>query len=88
MNQKEFNNEQTFQSLLTTAQNKQLGYRFILDSLKRDKRNLNLKQATQIANTLDLAIDRILYYALDLNILNVTTKEKKIILKSRKNDST
>jgi hypothetical protein len=83
MNQSEFNKEQLFQNLLKQAKEKELDYRFILEEFKRYKWNLNLKQATFLANELDQPIDSILYYALDLNILNVETKIKKALLKNK-----
>ena len=83
MNQSEFNKEQIFQNLIKQAKEKELGYRFILEEFKRYKWNLNLKQATLLANDLDQPIDSILYYALDLNILNVETKVKKALLKNK-----
>lgn len=83
MNQSEFNKEQIFQNLLKQAKEKELGFRFILEEFKRYKWNLNLKQATILANELDQPIDSILYYALDLNILNVDSKIKKALLKNK-----
>lgn len=83
MNQAEFNKEQIFQNLLKQSKEKELGFRFILEEFKRYKWNLNLKQATLIANELNQNIDSILYYALDLNILNVESRIKKSLLKNK-----
>ncbi len=87
MIQQEFNKQERFDKLIEETLSKDLGYRFILDSFKKNKWNLNMSQAITIANRLNYPVNRILYYALDLNILNVTTKEKKIIIKNRKNES-
>ena len=83
MNQSEFNKEQVFQNLIKQSQEKELGVSFILSEFKRNKWNLNLKQATTIANSLGVNIDSILYQALDLNILNVESKVKKALLKNK-----
>jgi hypothetical protein len=83
MNQSEFNKEQLFQNLIKQAKEKELGVSFVLSEFKRNKWNLNLKQATSIANELDVNIDTILYQALDLNILNVESKIKKALLKNK-----
>jgi len=87
MNQKEFNKKELYQRLLTETREKGLGYRFLLDEFKRNKWNLNANQAIEIANFLDQEINRILFYAYDLNILNVDNKTKKVILKAKQNDS-
>lgn len=83
MNQSEFNKEQLFQNLIKQAKEKELGVSFVLSEFKRNKWNLNLKQATSIANELNVNIDTILYQALDLNILNVESKIKKALLKNK-----
>lgn len=83
MNQSEFNKEQLFQNLIKQAKEKELGVSFVLSEFKRNKWNLNLKQATSIANELNVNIDTILYEALDLNILNVESKIKKALLKNK-----
>jgi len=83
MNQSDFNKEQLFHNLIKQAKEKELGVGFILNEFKRNKWNLNLKQATFIANELETNIDSILYQALDLNILNVESKIKKALLKNK-----
>lgn len=83
MNQSEFNKDQLFQNLIKQAKEKELGVSFVLSEFKRNKWNLNLKQATSIANELNVNIDTILYQALDLNILNVESKIKKALLKNK-----
>ncbi len=85
MNQSEFNKQERFDSLIKEAKTKGLGYQFVLEEVKRNKWNLNSKQVEQISTDLDYNNVLVLFYALDLNILNVDAKTKKAILKQKKN---
>lgn len=85
MTQTDFNKQELFENLIKQAQEKSLGYRFIVDEFKRNKWNLNLVQAEDISKGLNINMYPVLLYALDLNILNVDKKTKKVIEKQRKN---
>lgn len=85
MTQQEFNKQELFQNLIKQTNEKNLGYRFILDEFKRNKWNINLVQAEEVSKGLNMNMYPVLLYALDLNILNVDNKTKKIIEKQRKN---
>lgn len=87
MTQTEFNKQERFNNLLQESKKKGLGYRFILDEFKRNHWNLNLKQAEMISENLEQDYQRLLKYALDLNILNVDSKTKKAILKQFKKET-
>lgn len=85
MNQQEFNKQAQFENLIKTALDKKLGYQFILQEFKRNKWNLNLKQAEKIGLALNFNPVLVLIGADDLNILNVDNKTKKAIQKQKKN---
>ena len=85
MNQSEFNKEERFNNLIKQAKEKQLGYQFVLEEVKRNHWNVNAKQVELISTTLEFNNALVLFYALDLNILNVDAKTKKALNKQRKN---
>lgn len=85
MNQNEFNKEERFKNLIEQSVIKNLGYRFIIDEFKRNRWNINLKQAEEIGSSLNVNIALILFYADDINILNVDKKTLKAIRNQKKN---
>lgn len=85
MNQTEFNKEERFNNLIKQAKEKQLGYQFVLEEVKRNHWNVNAKQVELISTTLDFNNALVLFHALDLNILNVDNQTKKALNKQRKN---
>ena len=85
MNQSEFNKKDRFEKLLKETIDKKLGYRFLLEEMKRNHWNVNMIQSADIANRLDVMQTKILFYAYDLNILNVDKKTLKAIQKQRNN---
>ncbi len=85
MNQSEFNKQERFNALIQEALTKGLTYKFILDESKRNKWNINARQAEEIATQLNINTVRVLFYALELNILNVDNKTKKALQKQLKN---
>ena len=85
MNQSEFNKQERFNALIVEAQSKGLPYTFILEEVKRNKWNINPKQAEQISNSLNINTAKILFTAYELNILNADNKTKKVIQKQLKN---
>lgn len=85
MNQSEFNKQERFNALIAEAQSKGLPYTFILEEVKRNKWNINPKQAEQISNSLNINTAKILFTAYELNILNADNKTKKVIQKQLKN---
>lgn len=85
MNQNEFNKEERFKNLIEQTVTKNLGYRFIVDEFKRNRWNINLKQAEEIGSALKVNIAIILFYADDINILNVDKKTLKAIRNQKKN---
>lgn len=84
MSQKEFNNKERFSNLIETAKSKNLGYRFVLEEVRRNRWNINLKQSEKIAEELKQDYQRILQYALEINVLNVDSKTKKVLEKQYK----
>jgi hypothetical protein len=84
MNQTEFNKQERYEKLINEAVSKNLNHTFVLNEFKRNRWNLNEKQVVEVANKLGVNADTILNMALDLNILNVSNKLKKAILKGRK----
>jgi hypothetical protein len=85
MNQSEFNKQERFNALIEEAKSKHLTYKFVLDESKRNKWNINAKQAEQIGNSLSTNTVKVLFYALEINILNVDNKTKKALQKQLKN---
>lgn len=85
MNQSDFNKQERFNALITEAQSKNLPYTFILEEVKRNKWNINPKQAEQISTLLSINTVKVLFTALELNILNADNKTKKAIQKQLKN---
>lgn len=85
MTQQEFNKEERITKLISEALNKNLTYRFVLEEFKRNKWNVNLKQAEEMSKLFNINMVLILFYAEDLNILNVDTKTKKALSRQRKN---
>jgi len=87
MNQTEFNKQERYEKLINEAISKKLNHTFVLNEFKRNHWNLNEKQVVDVANKLNVNADTILNLALDLNILNVSNKLKKAILKGRKTEA-
>lgn len=85
MTQTEFNKEQLVQNLIQQTKDKGLTYTFILNEFKRNKWNINLKQAEHLSKELNVNMVKILFDAEDLNILNVDNKTKKALKIQRKN---
>lgn len=85
MTQIEFNKEERTLNLIKQSKEKELGYRFVLEEFKRNKWNINLKQAETLSNLFNVNMVRILFEAEDLNILNVDSKTKKALKLQRKN---
>jgi hypothetical protein len=85
MNQSEFNKQERFNALIQETVTKGLTYKFILDESKRNKWNINARQAEEIAAQLNINTVKVLFYALELNILNVDNKTKKALQKQLKN---
>lgn len=86
MNQSEFNKKERFEKLLKETISKKLGYRFLLEEMKRNHWNVNMVQSAEIANSLNVLQTKILFYAYDLNILNVDKKTLKAIKKQKNNE--
>lgn len=74
--------KEKFQKLIEETREKDLGYRFFLEEVKRNKWNINEKQITQISNELEVDATRIASYAQEINILNVSAKYLKALKKS------
>lgn len=85
MTQHDFNKEERIENLIKQTKEKNLGYHFILSEFKRNKWNINLKQAEKLSKELNINMVRILFEAEDLNILNVDAKTKKALRIQRKN---
>lgn len=83
--QQDFNKEQQVENLIKQAKEKELSYHFVLSEFKRNKWNINLKQAERFANEFNVNMTRILFEADDLNILNADHKLKKVLKEQRKN---
>jgi len=84
MTQSDFSKNTHFQSIIDYAKSKDLGYQYVLEECKRLKWNINLKQSEDIANIFKVNHVLILFYADDINILNVDSKTKKNIQKQKK----
>lgn len=69
-------------SLINKSLIDDLGYRFILEEVKRDKQMLNPKQVEFISDSLDLQYNRVLESALKMDILDVDSKTKKVLQKN------
>ena len=61
-----------------------LGYRFILEEVKRDKQLLTPKQVEFISESLDLHYNRVLEASVKMDILDVDSKTKKVLQKNFK----
>lgn len=85
--QQEFNKEEQLKNLVAQTKAKELTYSFVLNEFKRNKWNVNLKQAEYLSKELNVNMVRILFDAEDLNILNVDAKTKKALRIQRKNKS-
>ena len=85
MTQSEFNKTSLIDGWIEQSIQKDLTYRFVVDEFQRSKWNINLIQAEYIADKLGINRMLILFYALELNILNVDAKTKKMITKALKN---
>lgn len=84
MTQQEFNKQEHITKLIQQAKERDLTYRFVLEEFKRNKWNINLKQAEEMSIIFKVNMVLILLYADDLNILNVDNKTRKALKQSRK----
>jgi hypothetical protein len=84
MTQQEFNKEQLFHNLINQCIEKDLPYWYILEESKRSKWNLNPRQIELISDLLNVNNLDVTFAALDLGILNVDNRTKKVIEKQRK----
>lgn len=87
MTQSDFNKKERFENLLVTAKSRDLGISFLLNEFKRNKWNLNLKQAEEITEALSIDYQKLLQTALEMNLLNVDSRTKKAILKNKARDA-
>lgn len=84
MTQQDFNKQERITKLINEAKHKELTYRFVLEEFKRNKWNVNLKQAEEMSIVFNVNMVLVLLYAEDLNILNVDNKTRKALKQSRK----
>lgn len=71
-------------SLINKSLIDDLGYRFILEEVKRDKQLLTPKQVEFISESLDLHYNRVLETSVRMDILDVDSKTKKVLQKNFK----
>jgi len=76
--------DEKLRSLINQSLIDDLGYRFILEEVKRDKQLLTPKQVEFISESLDLHYNRVLEASVKMDILDVDSKTKKVLQKNFK----
>lgn len=84
MLQKDFNKKEQFSNLIKQSKEKELPFSYVLEEVKRMGWNINEAQVIEIADAFSKNATTIMAEALDLNILNVSSKLKNKLTKQLK----
>jgi hypothetical protein len=76
--------DEKFKRLIQQAYENDMTYRYVLEEVKRDKQLIDPQQCESISAKLNVSFDRVIFYALDLNILDIDQKTKNVLLKEQK----